>query len=193
MEKILNKYRKPPSRFLQKDEGERLDETTRSSMESLLGHDLRDVRIHQTGQAGEIARKLGAEAFTIGSQVFSDEGALTSPFRQSTGLLAHELTHVVQQTRPMPTTGKTRTIRTAENPGVSLVAVQKSSPVSPPEATGSSTARMETEARRTEITARNRRRTNRNARTEIDPEQIADLVYRIMQTEIWIENDRMRR
>jgi hypothetical protein len=195
MENILKKYRKPPSRFLQKDEGKMLDETTRSSMESLLGHDLRDVRIHQTGQAGEIARRLGAEAFAIGPDVFSDEGVLTGPFKQSTGLLAHELTHVVQQTRPMPVVGKSSTIMAAENPVSAHPArPQMSSPVSTQqEATSSPESRSEREASRAEHRARNRTRANRNSRPEIDPEQIADLVYRLMQTEIRIENDRMRR
>jgi len=193
MDNILRKYRKPPSRFLRREEGDALDETTRSSMESLLGHDLRDVRIHQTGQAGEIARRLGAEAFTIGREVFSAEGALTGPLGQNTSLLAHELTHVVQQTRPKPVIGKSGAVRPAGNPSTPPAALQKRGSFPPPASLGNVFSRMETEATRTEIAARRRGRSNRNTAPEIDAEQIADHVYRLMQAEIRIENDRMRR
>jgi hypothetical protein len=190
MKNSPNKYRWQPGRFQQKDEGEKLDETTRSSMESILGHDLRDVRIHQTAQAGDIARRLGAEAYTIGTRVFSEEGALTAPSRQSQGLLAHELTHVIQQTRPKPLAAGPG-ISTIKNPAPGRTgAPQMSSPVS---AEPASTDTEEREAIRNETAVRNRGRPRRNSSPEIDPEQIADIVYRLMQTEIWIENDRMRR
>ena len=80
--------------------GKPLDETTRSQMESLLGHDLKEVRVHDSRQADRLARRLGGEAFTVGSQVFGPSEKLSAGTAQSLGLLAHEITHVIQQTKP---------------------------------------------------------------------------------------------
>jgi len=91
--------------------GEALDEMTRMEMESAFGYDLKDVRIHETKQAGELARELQAEAFTIGADIFTTEGKLNTPTRENRGLLAHELTHVIQQTYPRPV------IRSSDNVG----------------------------------------------------------------------------
>lgn len=80
--------------------GRPLDETTRSQMESIVGHDLKEVRIHDSRQAGELASRLGAEAFTVGANMFAGPGRLTTGTSEGAGLLGHEATHVVQQTRP---------------------------------------------------------------------------------------------
>jgi flagellar biosynthesis GTPase FlhF len=73
--------------------GSALDEGMRREMEGTLGADLSDVRVHTGSEAAQLNRSLGAQAFTTGSDVFfgSDSGA------RDKGLLAHELTHVVQQ------------------------------------------------------------------------------------------------
>jgi hypothetical protein len=73
--------------------GSSLDEGTRAEMESALGASFADVRVHTGSEAAQLNRSLGAKAFTTGSDVFFGEGA--SPADR--GLLAHELTHVVQQ------------------------------------------------------------------------------------------------
>ena len=79
--------------------GRSLPEAVRSSMERAFGDaDLGNVRIHRSAAADHLNRSLGARAFTLGSDVFvrRDEGDLASDRGQR--LLAHELTHVVQQT-----------------------------------------------------------------------------------------------
>lgn len=81
-------------------EGKPLDETTRSQMESLLGHDLKEVRVHDSRQADRLAGRLGGEAFTVGSHVFGPSEKLSAGTTQGAGLLAHEITHVIQQTKP---------------------------------------------------------------------------------------------
>jgi hypothetical protein len=73
--------------------GAPLDSGTRASMEGSLGHSFEDVRIHHDGEADSLNRSLGAKAFTTGSDVFFRQDASPSDH----GLLAHELTHVVQQ------------------------------------------------------------------------------------------------
>lgn len=71
----------------------------RQAMEHRLGHDFSDVRVHTDAAAADAALAVRAEAFTVGRRVvfganrFTDDAAGRS-------LLAHELTHVVQQRRP---------------------------------------------------------------------------------------------
>ncbi|MGV8965789.1 MAG: eCIS core domain-containing protein [Cellulomonas sp.] len=68
----------------------------RSSMERRFGHDLADVRVHDSPRARAAAIGLGAGAFTLGRDV-----ALGGdPTSDRSSLLAHELTHVVQQSDP---------------------------------------------------------------------------------------------
>lgn len=77
--------------------GKALDPGTRRFMESRFGHDFGRVRIHADAGAAQAASALGARAFTTGNDVVFGAGQYapdTLPGRQ---LLAHELTHVVQQ------------------------------------------------------------------------------------------------
>jgi hypothetical protein len=70
-------------------------------MEARLGHDFSRVRVHRWPHAADYARREGARAFTVGEDLFlPDMRALPAADRQR--LLAHELTHVVQQTRAAP-------------------------------------------------------------------------------------------
>ena len=77
--------------------GTPLDEGTRSSMESRFGQGFGDVRVHTDGQASRSAESVGANAYTVGSDIVFRSGQFdtSSPTGQRT--LAHELTHVVQQ------------------------------------------------------------------------------------------------
>jgi hypothetical protein len=80
-------------------------------MESLLRHDLKEVRVHDSSQATKLARQLGGEAFTIGTHVFGPFKELAASTSEGAGLLAHEITHVIQQTRPRELTWDTPTRR----------------------------------------------------------------------------------
>src|SRR5438132_5264149 len=77
--------------------GSPLDRDTRGFMESRLGADFGDVRVHTDGKATESARSVQAYAYTVGNDVVfqSDKYAPDSDSGQR--MLAHELTHVVQQ------------------------------------------------------------------------------------------------
>jgi hypothetical protein len=77
--------------------GSALDEATRSTMESRMGADFNDVRVHTDAQASQSAESVGANAYTVGSDIVFRSGQFdtSSPTGQRT--LAHELTHVVQQ------------------------------------------------------------------------------------------------
>ena len=75
--------------------GKPLDATTRGSMESAMGADFGSVRIHEGSESNSLNRQLGAQAFTVGSDVFFRDGVPSGS--DGTRLLAHELTHTVQQ------------------------------------------------------------------------------------------------
>ncbi|CUU59570.1 protein of unknown function (DUF4157) [Parafrankia irregularis] len=78
--------------------GSPLPEPVRAEMEGHLGADLSAVRIHTDGAAATLNRAVQAEAFTTGSDVFFSPGRYDPASPTGRGLLAHELTHVVQQT-----------------------------------------------------------------------------------------------
>ncbi|MFE5971698.1 DUF4157 domain-containing protein [Streptomyces sp. NPDC056460] len=71
--------------------GRPLDEATRTDMESRLGADFSDVRIHDDAAARASAGEVGAHAYTSGSHVVIGDGGADKH------TLAHELTHVIQQ------------------------------------------------------------------------------------------------
>ena len=82
--------------------GRPLDAETRRAMESGFGYDFRKVRIHDDAQAAESARALGAHAYTTGTDVVFAAGRYDPQSEAGRKLLAHELTHVVQQSRDLP-------------------------------------------------------------------------------------------
>jgi hypothetical protein len=77
--------------------GSPLDVGVRSSMESAFGTSFGDVRVHTDDRASRSAEAVGANAYTVGSDVVFRSGQFnpSSPTGQRT--LAHELAHVVQQ------------------------------------------------------------------------------------------------
>ena len=77
--------------------GKPLDAETRVDMEASLGQDFGDVRVHTGPVADSLNREVEARAFTTGSDVFFREGTYAPDSSAGKELLAHELTHVVQQ------------------------------------------------------------------------------------------------
>jgi hypothetical protein len=77
--------------------GKTLPDETRVMMESQLGADFSGVRIHTGHEADQLNRDLSARAFTLGSSIFMAQGRYDPESQQGRQLLAHELTHVVQQ------------------------------------------------------------------------------------------------
>lgn len=77
--------------------GSPLPEPVRAEMEGHLGADLSAVRVHTDGAAATLNRAVQAEAFTTGTDVFFAPGRYDTSSSAGRGLLAHELTHVVQQ------------------------------------------------------------------------------------------------
>jgi hypothetical protein len=77
--------------------GSPLDKDTRGFMESRLGADFSDVRVHTDPKAHESARSVQAYAYTVGSDVVFQSGKYEPESDSGKRMLAHELTHVVQQ------------------------------------------------------------------------------------------------
>lgn len=82
---------------LRRGKGQALDTATRQKMENAFQADFSGVRIHTDQDAVRMNRALGAQAFTTGSDVFFNEGKYDPSRRKGQLLLAHELTHTVQQ------------------------------------------------------------------------------------------------
>jgi hypothetical protein len=70
----------------------------RQDMEGRFGHDFSRVRVHTDAVATDSARRLNANAYTVGHDIVFGEGRFLPSFHSGRALLAHELTHVVQQT-----------------------------------------------------------------------------------------------
>ena len=77
--------------------GRPLPDPVRSEMEGGIGETFDDVRIHTGRDAAGLAREIEARAFTIGPDVVFAEGAYQPETHSGRKLIAHELTHVVQQ------------------------------------------------------------------------------------------------
>jgi Domain of unknown function (DUF4157) len=78
--------------------GQPLDSDIRASMESRLGHDFSNVRVHTDQRAAESAASINASAYTVAEDVIFGAGEFDPKSIEGTKRLAHELTHVVQQT-----------------------------------------------------------------------------------------------
>jgi len=79
--------------------GQPLPKSIRAFFESRFGYDFSHVRIHTDPEAAKLARALNAEAFTYGRDIYFGEGRYNPNTLAGKRLLAHELTHVVQQNK----------------------------------------------------------------------------------------------
>ncbi|HTF20022.1 MAG TPA: DUF4157 domain-containing protein [Chryseolinea sp.] len=77
--------------------GRPLPEQTRLQMERSIGADFSQVRIHDDSEAAQMSKDLHAHAFTHGSDIYFNHGKYDTASDSGRELLAHELTHVVQQ------------------------------------------------------------------------------------------------
>lgn len=76
--------------------GSSLDSSTQNFMSSRFGADFSNVRVHTDFNAVQMSRELSAHAFTVGNDLFFNQGKYNPGSDDGKRLLAHELTHVVQ-------------------------------------------------------------------------------------------------
>ncbi len=81
--------------------GDALPQHLQVSMGQALNTNLGRVRIHKDAQADRLNQRLQARAFTTGQDIFFRQGEYNPNSRRGQELIAHELTHVVQQKRAM--------------------------------------------------------------------------------------------
>jgi hypothetical protein len=96
--------------------GRALDASTRSGLEERLGHDFGQVRIHTDAEAAQSAHAIHARAYTFGRHVVMGQDRYQPHTEAGMQLLAHELTHVVQQGNPVGDTGPARAISRHDDP-----------------------------------------------------------------------------
>jgi hypothetical protein len=77
--------------------GSPLDATIREQIEQAFGADFRKVTVHTDTRSDQLNRSIQAKAFTTGQDIFFSKGAYQPWSKRGQELLAHELTHVVQQ------------------------------------------------------------------------------------------------
>jgi hypothetical protein len=82
--------------------GQPLDTVTRSVMEPRFDHDFSQVRVHPDTQAAKSARAVNALAYTVGKQIVFGLGQYAPNSREGQYLIAHELTHTLQQGTATP-------------------------------------------------------------------------------------------
>ncbi|MCB8942754.1 MAG: DUF4157 domain-containing protein [Ardenticatenaceae bacterium] len=81
----------------QRGGGQPLAKEVRAPMEQAFGADFSSVQIHTSSQSDTLNRSLQARAFTSGQDIFFRQGEYNPGSSSGQELLAHELTHVVQQ------------------------------------------------------------------------------------------------
>lgn len=79
--------------------GGNMDTGTRDFMESRIGADFSEVKIHTGNEAAHMSTALQAQAFTVGNDIYFNEGKYNPSSSEGRHLLAHELTHTLQQSQ----------------------------------------------------------------------------------------------
>ena len=85
-----------------REPGQPLGAAARAFMEPRFGYDFSRVRVHSGPVAKQSARNVNADAYTVGHNVVFGDGRFTPATHEGKRLLAHELTHVVQQSAGVP-------------------------------------------------------------------------------------------
>lgn len=77
--------------------GSKMDTETNSFMSSRFGSDFSDVNVHTDNQSVQLSNDLSARAFTVGNHIYFNQGEYQPQSDEGKHLLAHELTHTIQQ------------------------------------------------------------------------------------------------
>lgn len=106
--------------------GRALDLGLRQDMEQRFGHDFSRVRVHADAAAQTSARDVNALAYTVGQDVVFDSGQYAPGTAAGRHLIAHELTHVVQQTglSGEPSAGSAQTLHRYRRKGKDTIAFE---------------------------------------------------------------------
>jgi hypothetical protein len=100
--------------------GRPLDPVLRQDMEQRFGHDFSQVRVHTDAKATESAHAVSARAYTVGHDIVFAEGHYDPGVKEGRKLLAHELTHTIQQSAFASAAVPPHQPISIESPGTSL-------------------------------------------------------------------------
>ena len=177
--------------------GEPLDVTTRKRAEAFFGYNLEDVRVHYGHQAEEASRRLGARAFTFKGHIYGPRQNLDASTREGLGLLAHELTHTIQQTQPhrrpqrQAANREEGTVSATPEVHADVGMVLSASRQGPP--TNASPQQEEAQAQASEQQVVEGLRNETESPPQVNPREVADKVYRLMQYDLVLERERATR
>ena len=118
-------YNDLPGRVEEPDKsgGQALPDKTRSEMEIGIGADFSKVKVHTDSKAVQMSKDMGARAFAHGNDIYFNSGQYNPQSNEGKHLLAHELTHTVQQGASKPSVQK------AEDPSASPDAPKEEKPI----------------------------------------------------------------
>lgn len=178
--------------------GTSLPDSLQTSLGDFLGADLSGVRIHADRGAAELSRSLGAEAFTVGNDVFFGANAYDPGSRAGQHLIAHEVTHTVQQgavrrtgvSRRLPEAGIGAPMLSGGSTGV--IQRAPSSVSKGAERDGKKLALDELTARNADLASRlnAKRREVVQAREALDAARVADPLVQLSQAEVALREAR---
>ncbi len=94
---LMEEDRSPVHDVVSSGGGSALSEDVRGEMQGRLGHDFSDVRVHTDGAAADSAASVNAHAYTVGNNIVFQRDKFDTSSTEGKTMLAHELTHVVQQ------------------------------------------------------------------------------------------------
>ncbi|GLZ80368.1 hypothetical protein Afil01_51750 [Actinorhabdospora filicis] len=94
---VMEEERSPVHDVVNSGGGSSLDNETRSDMEGRFGTSFSDVKVHTDGAAHASAKSVNAQAYTVGNNIVFQSGNYNPGSDAGRHMLAHELTHVVQQ------------------------------------------------------------------------------------------------
>ncbi|MEH2088195.1 eCIS core domain-containing protein [Nostoc sp.] len=109
--------------------GQTLTDNIREAMEQAFGADFSGVKVHTDTQADQLNQSIQAKAFTTGQDVFFRQGAYEPGSRGGQELIAHELTHVVQQNGGAVRRSPNQILRTGQPSLLSAITVESGNPV----------------------------------------------------------------
>ena len=111
----------PIIREVAQSTGRSLDWGVRAFFEQRFGQDLSQVRLHTDPKAAELANRIGAAAYTVGSQIVFANGRYRPDAQRGLALLAHELAHVMlNAVAPRPFAVARQTVERYETFGVAI-------------------------------------------------------------------------
>ncbi|MFC1872089.1 DUF4157 domain-containing protein [Chloroflexota bacterium] len=166
-------------------QGELLDMVERERMEASFGRDFKNVRVHYGYHAEEASRQLGARAFTFKDHIFGPRRSLDSATAEGQNLLAHELTHVVQQTQPRQRPqSRGPDISPGDRSQIGMVYLAPSQ---------AGREQREAQAQATEQTVDRTSDSREEPGSTVNRQEVADRVYRLMQHDLILERERSTR